>query len=246
MRLFIIEDDKELSEILSERLRREGFEAEQFYDGNEALAAIFTHPPSLILLDLMLPGRCGLEICKEVRQKSNTAHVPIVMLTANVDESDIVSGLELGADDYVTKPFSFRQLLARIRAVLRRSESARDPNLKIQIGSLSIDPISRSATADGRSIDLTESEFQILYGLSSEPGKVFTRSELLQVMNSQADLVERNVDVHVSSLRKKMGRDGGRILTIRNVGYRFVEEEELSSAEQTVERSAQIQKNPPG
>jgi DNA-binding response OmpR family regulator len=150
------------------------------------------------------------------------------MLTANADESDIVSGLELGADDYVTKPFSFRQLLARIRAVLRRSERTRDPNLKIQIGSLTIDPISRAATAEDRSINLTESEFQILYALSSEAEKIFTRSELLQTMNSQADLVERNVDVHVSSLRKKMGREGGRILTIRNVGYRFMEDDEFT------------------
>jgi DNA-binding response OmpR family regulator len=227
-RLFIIEDDKELSEILGERLRREGFEAEQFYDGNDGLSAIFTNPPSLVLLDLMLPGRRGFEICKEVREKAATANLPIVMLTANADESDIVNGLELGADDYVTKPFSFRQLLARIRAVLRRSERTRDPNLKIQIGTLTIDPISRAASADGRSINLTESEFQILYGLSSEAGRIFTRSELLQTMNSQADLVERNVDVHVSSLRKKMGREGGRILTIRNVGYRFIEDDEFA------------------
>ncbi len=227
-RLFIIEDDKELSEILGERLRREGYEAEQFYDGNEGLSAILSNPPSLVLLDLMLPGRRGFEICKEVREKAATANVPIVMLTANADESDIVSGLELGADDYVTKPFSFRQLLARIRAVLRRAERTRDPGLKIQIGSLTIDPISRAATKDGRSINLTESEFQILYALSSEAGKIFTRSELLQSMNPQADLVERNVDVHVSSLRKKMGPDGGRILTIRNVGYRFMEDDEFS------------------
>lgn len=227
-RVFIIEDDKELSEILGERLRREGFEAQQFYDGNDGLSAIMTSPPSLILLDLMLPGRRGFEICKEVREKSSTANVPIVMLTANADESDIVSGLELGADDYVTKPFSFRQLLARIRAVLRRSERTRDPNLKIQIGSLTIDPISRAASADGRSINLTESEFQILYALSSEAGKIFTRSELLQTMNSQADLVERNIDVHVSSLRKKIGREGSRIVTIRNVGYRFMEEDEFT------------------
>ena len=213
-------------ELVKYNLEREGFQITCADSGEKALKSTRYERPDLIVLDLMLPGIDGLEVARQLKQDKKTAGVPIVMLTAKGEEADIVTGLELGADDYITKPFSPRILLARIKAVLRRqSQQAQDPDRILNIGNLIIDPRRRAVAADNKYIDLTYSEFQMLLFLTARPGWVFTRSQIVDaVRGDNYPVTDRSVDVQIAGLRKKLGQYSGYIETVRGVGYRFKED----------------------
>jgi two-component system phosphate regulon response regulator PhoB len=193
--------------------------------GEEALKASLSEPVDLIILDLMLPGIDGLEVARRLRENSATRETPIVMLTAKGEEADIVTGLELGADDYVTKPFSPRILIARVKAVIRRRKGTSEAeNDVLTVRELSIHTGRRHVTAKGRSLDLTYTEFQVLYFLARRPGWVFTRSQIVDaVRGDDYPVTDRSVDVQIVGLRKKLGSLGKYIETVRGVGYRFME-----------------------
>jgi DNA-binding response OmpR family regulator len=222
--LLIIEDDPDIVELVQYNLEREGFRVQSARDGERGLQEASANHPSLILLDLMLPGMEGLEVCRALRQNRNTKRIPLVMLTAKGEETDIVLGLEMGADDYVTKPFSPKELAARVRAVLRRTDSknASDPDAaRIQHGPLLIDTERYQAWLHGKALNLTLSEFRLLQALASCPGRVFTRDQLVErITAGECIVTDRNVDVHISSLRKKFGDDEDLIVTVRGVGYK--------------------------
>lgn len=237
--ILVIEDDRELVDVLSSRLAREGFGVDSRYDGLEGLQAVVDSPPSLVLLDLMLPGMRGMDVCRHLKEKEQTRHIPVVILTANADEADVVLGLEFGADDYVTKPFNFRQLVARIRAVLRRSQFQKPEAVpsRITLGPIDIDSAAREVKVYKNPIALTESEFQLLYKLAAHAGQVCTRADLLALLSTGASLVERNVDVHIASLRKKLGPMGKFVITVRSIGYKCATHEQIS---QDVPRPATV------
>jgi DNA-binding response OmpR family regulator len=221
--ILVVEDDSDIVELLRYNLEREGFEVRAVGDGEAGLAAAETHQPALILLDLMLPGMEGLEVCRELRRRETTSTIPLIMLTAKGDEADIVLGLGLGADDYVTKPFSPKQLIARIRAVLRRGTTrpASDTVERIDRGPLVIDTARHEVRLDGTPVTLTLAEFRILHALAATPDRVFTRDQLLdRITQGKSVIIDRNVDVHVRAIRKKLGRYGDRIVTVRGVGYK--------------------------
>ena len=180
--------------------------------------------PDLIVLDLMLPDMSGIEVCKRLRQQDELRNLPIIIATARDSESDVVVGLELGADDYITKPFSVRELSARIRAVLRRAEpSSSDPSKQIvRAGPLELDPTRHETRIHGQPVELTLAEFRLLSALAGAPGRVFTRDQLLdRITGGQANIIDRNVDVHIRALRRKLGNDAGLIGTVRGIGYKF-------------------------
>jgi DNA-binding response OmpR family regulator len=230
--VLVVDDDPTLRDTLAYNLRREGYDCLLAANGPEALALARTAKPSLILLDVMMPGMDGLEVCRAIRRDSL---VPIVMLTAKDDELDKVLGLEIGADDYVTKPFGLRELLARVKAHLRRSESATasseqtpDPALRIVRGDVEITPAKHEVRVSGRRLALTAKEYQLILLLASHPGIVFTRDTLLdRVWHFEyPGATTRTVDVHINSLRKKIERDPASpvyIETVRGAGYRFAE-----------------------
>jgi two-component system, OmpR family, alkaline phosphatase synthesis response regulator PhoP len=228
--ILVIEDDRELVDVLCNRLAREGFTVQYTYDGVEGYKTAANSNPSLVLLDLMLPGMRGMDVCRQLKEKEHTRHIPVVMLTANAEEADVVLGLEFGADDYITKPFNFRQLVARIRAVLRRSNLQRSgsPPVRITLGPLEIDSAAREVRVYKKPVALTESEFQLLYKLASNAGQVCNRTDLLHLLSGGASLVERNVDVHIASLRKKLGSMGKYIITVRSIGYKCATHEQLA------------------
>lgn len=223
-KILIIEDDADIRELIRYNLAREGYQVTEAADGKAGLEAARSGHFGLILLDLMLPGLNGLEICKALKGSSNTADMPIIMVTAKGEEADIVIGLELGADDYVVKPFSPKVLTARINAVLRRKhisgEAEKAPVIKFD--NLEIHEGKREVRVDGRPIDLTYTEFQILLCLASKPGWVFTRYQIVDAVKGEDyPVTDRSVDVQIVGLRKKLGRYGKYIETIRGVGYRF-------------------------
>jgi DNA-binding response OmpR family regulator len=200
-----------------------GFLCLQAVDGAAALRLVREHRPDLLILDLMLPGLDGLEVCRQLRRDTATAHLPIIMLTAKAEEVDRVVGLELGADDYVVKPFSPRELVARARAVLRRGRAASVPPPR-RIGALEVDESRRQVAVAGRAIDLTAKEFGLLVALVRADGRVLSREQLLDTVWGYANAVEvesRTVDVHVRRLREKLGREARRIMTVKSAGYRF-------------------------
>lgn len=229
--VLIVEDDKDLSAMLEERLLREGFYVRKAFDGNSGYEAALKEAPSLILLDLILPGLRGMEVCRKLKADPKTANIPIIMLTANADDVDVILGLEIGADDYVTKPFNIRQLLARIRAVLRRTQqSFSSTKVMFEFGPLSLDSTALEVQLNGEMISVTKSEFDILFYLVSRHGQVVKRSELLSILSpNPTELVERNIDVHIGTLRKKLGSFGKAIVTIRKVGYRCTSQDRLSA-----------------
>jgi DNA-binding response OmpR family regulator len=227
IRILIVEDDPDIVEVVRTYLARSGFTVEVARDGLTGLRRALESPPALIVLDWMLPGIDGLEFMKLLRQ---THALPVIMLTARSEEADRVLGLEFGADDYVAKPFSPNELVARVRAVLRRSEIvAADEGVDapLERGALRVDPGTRRVHAAGQEIDLTTREFDLLYALARRPGRVFRRDELLdRVWGSDFEGVDRVVDVHVSNLRKKLDANpasAGTIVTVRGVGYAFRE-----------------------
>ena len=224
--ILIVDDEDAILQLLEYNLRKEGYQVETARTGEEALAKAQKSVPDLMVLDLMLPGMDGLEVCRDMKADRATAGVPIIMLTAKTEDSDIVAGLELGAEDYVTKPFSPRVLVARVRACLRRHREKRVPEeeVLIEAGDLRVDPVRHEASNGDRTLELTATEFAILHLLARRPGWVFTRSQIIeQIKGSDYPVTERSVDVHIVGLRKKLGVAGERIETVRGVGYRFKE-----------------------
>lgn len=224
-RILVVDDEEDILELVRYNLAKEGYQVTGAMTGEDAIKKIGTEAFDLIVLDLMLPGIDGLEVTKYLKNSQATTQIPIVMLSAKGEEADIVTGLELGADDYITKPFSPRVLIARVRAALRRRVSVPDDELAvIHIHDLEIDPGRRSVLAEGEPVDLTYTEFQVLYILSRRPGWVFTRSQILDaVRGDDYPVTDRSVDVQIVGLRKKLGACGKYIETIRGVGYRFRE-----------------------
>ena len=236
MRVLVVEDEAAILELIVYHLSREGFAVGGCRDGLEALKRAGQDPPELILLDLMLPGLDGLEVCRRLKAEQATSRVPVIMVTAKGEESDIVLGLGVGADDYVKKPFSPRELIARVKAVLRRGPVRGDDEAATgrivrdadsALGGLAIDPKRHEAVADGLKPAFTATEFRLLHLLAANPGRVFTRDSLVsRVIGADAIVLDRNIDVHIRALRKKLGRFGELIETIRGVGYRFKDEGE--------------------
>jgi two-component system phosphate regulon response regulator PhoB len=223
-RILVVDDEEDLLELVNYNLSREGFRVECVASGEAALQAARKNLPDLIVLDLLLPSVDGLEICRRLKSDDKTRHIPIIMLTAKSAESDMVSGLELGADDYMTKPFSPRVLLARIKAILRRKTAQAPDDATVQIRELTIHPGRHEVTINGRPIDLTFTEFRLLHFLARKPGWAFTRSQIVDAFKGEDyPVTERSVDVHVAGLRKKLGDLGKYIETVRGVGYRFKE-----------------------
>jgi two-component system, OmpR family, alkaline phosphatase synthesis response regulator PhoP len=223
--ILVVEDDDDIRELLRYNLAREGYQVTGSASGEEALKAIRVSLPDLVLLDLMLPGLDGLEVCRFLRQDPRTRNLPIIMLTAKGEEADIVAGLELGADDYVTKPFSLRVLLARLRAVLRRrSTPPPSETAPITLQELEIHPGRHELLVQGRPVDVTATEFRLLNLLARRPGWVFTRSQIVNAIHGDDySVTERAVDVQMVSLRKKLGPCGNYLETVRGIGYRFKE-----------------------
>ena len=223
-RILLVDDEPDLLELVRVNLEQAGYLVEAAEGGREALAALRRSPPDLVVLDLMLPDISGTEICRQVRADQHLSEIPIIMLTAKADEVDRVVGLELGADDYVTKPFSPRELTLRVRAVLRRRASRLDPARTLSHGTLSIDPDRHRCTFDGEEITLTAKEFELLRKLMERPGRVMTRDQLLEdVWGSDVVVTSRTIDTHMKRLREKLGAASDAIETIRGVGYRFRE-----------------------
>jgi two-component system, OmpR family, response regulator len=225
--ILLVDDEESVQKLLTYPLERDGYRVVQARDGDEALARFDAEDVDLVVLDVMLPKLDGLEVCKRLRAVST---VPIVMLTARDDEFDKVVGLELGADDYITKPFSIREFRSRIRALLRRAAatpSGAPEDEVIHVDGLSIDPARRSVEVDGKAVQLTYVEFELLRALARRPGRVFSRQALLEALWGGSDYREpRTIDVHIRHLREKLERDPREpqyILTVRGVGYRFRE-----------------------
>lgn len=227
-RILVVEDDVSINELISYNLKKEGFEVRSLLRGDEVRGAVTDFAPDLILLDLMLPGVHGLEVCRLLKQDQASRHIPIVMVTAKGTEFDVVSGLQSGADDYIPKPFSPKVLSARVAAVLRRSGQKGGHPDRRDFGILSMDLLKRRVTVGGELAPLTTLEFNILEFLSRSPGRVFTREQLLDsVWKEGKFIVDRAVDVHIRGVRKKLGPADDMIETIRGVGYRFKDLEDL-------------------
>lgn len=224
-RILIIEDDKDIVELIRYNLEKERFQVFWASDGLSGLAQIRKAPPDLLILDLMLPKLPGLEVCREVRRDPSLNRLPILMLTARGDEADRVVGLELGADDYVTKPFSPRELVARVRALLRRTEPAGEAEKPIAVGALVIDPAAFRVTRGGKPVPLSTLEFRLLYFLASRPNRVFTRDQLLDaVWGTERFVTPRSVDVYIRRLREKIEDEPDAptyLKTVRGAGYMF-------------------------
>jgi two-component system alkaline phosphatase synthesis response regulator PhoP len=224
-KILIVEDEEDVLELVRYNLEKNGCRTDTALNGRKALEQIRSKQPDLILLDLMLPELDGLEVCRSVKRDPKTANIPVVMLTAKGSEADIVAGLEMGADDYITKPFSPRVLMARVKAVLRRKESPSDADrATIRIHDIEIDSGRHKVTVDDKPVKLTTTEFSLLKFLAARPGWVFTRYQIVDAVHgSDYPVTDRSVDVQVVGLRKKLGRAGKYIETVRGVGYRFQE-----------------------
>lgn len=225
-KIVVIEDEPDISDVICYNLRREGYTVISVDRGDEGLNVIRNQSPNLIVLDLMLPGMDGLTICRQVKSDPLVRDVGVIMISAKGEESDVVIGLELGADDYLSKPFSPRELLARVKAVLRRGRlTDNDSKERIAIQNLVIDLAKHEVRVSGVLINLTATEFKVLYQLAFQPGRAFTREQLLnRVVGPGVVVVDRNIDVHIRSVRKKLGESNHLIQTIRGVGYRLVDQ----------------------
>jgi two-component system phosphate regulon response regulator PhoB len=227
-RILLIEDDRDIVELVRYNLEREGFQVAAATDGASGLAQVRKTPPDILLLDLMLPKLSGLDICKEIRRDTSLNRLPILMLTARGEEADRVVGLEMGADDYVTKPFSPRELGARVKALLRRTEPSNEPRRVIEARGLSIDPSSYRVARDGKPVTLSTLEFRLLYYLATRPNRVFTRDQLLDaVWGTERFVTPRSVDVYIRRLREKVESDADHptfLKTVRGAGYMFESE----------------------
>lgn len=225
--ILIIEDEKDIAELIEYHLRQSGFKVVKAFEGPSGLEQAQKIRPGLIILDLMLPGMDGKDVCRALQANPQTRFIPVLMLTAKAEEMDRVIGLELGADDYVTKPFSPRELVLRVKAILRRKETPRDAQKVLQIGDLLIDSERHHVAIKDNPLRLTTTEFKLLFELASRKGRIQTRENLLnKVWGYTYEGYARTVDTHVRRLREKLGSCGEYIETIRGVGYRFREEEE--------------------
>ncbi len=224
-KIVVVEDEPDLVDVVTYNLEREGYSVLASQRGDEGLNLIRSQAPDLVLLDLMLPGMDGLSICRQMKSDSSMKEIPIIIASAKGEESDVVIGLEMGADDYLAKPFSPRELLARIRAVLRRGAPKVNVSVdRIVIRDLTIDPEKHEVKVNEEVISLTSTEFKLLHHLASSRGRAFSREQLLnRAVGMGVVVVDRNIDVHIRALRKKLGDHSNMIQTIRGVGYRFVE-----------------------
>ncbi len=223
-KVLIVDDESDIVEFVQYNLRKEMYETLSAADGPKALQMARQHHPDLVLLDLMIPGIDGLEVCRALKAGRDTAHIPIIMLTAKGDETDVVTGLEIGADDYVAKPFSMRLLLARMKAVLRRSGRSEEPvsGTMVKMHGLAIDNDRHEVTFGPHRVPLTLTEYKLLRFLAQHPGRVFTRTQILNnIQDEHVIVIDRAIDVHVAALRKKLGDAGKFVETVRGVGYRF-------------------------
>jgi DNA-binding response OmpR family regulator len=222
----IVDDEEDIVELVSHHLKREGFKVKEFHNGRDFLSFLESVVPDLAVLDIMLPGIDGLEICRMLKSKTSTSSVPIIMLTAKASEADVVVGLELGADDYIVKPFSPRELVARVKTVLRRTTAIEDQGNVIKIGPLVVNTEKYEVSVEGNKINLTTTEFKILEVLAEGKGRVFTRDQLLKKKRLWGDdklVYDRTIDVHIKNLREKLGIAGNMIKTVRSIGYKLEE-----------------------
>jgi two-component system phosphate regulon response regulator PhoB len=226
-RIIVVDDEEDILKLVDYNLTKEGYRVSVAVTGEEALVKAKAEQPDLIILDLMLPGIDGLDVYRALRANPATSKIPIIMLTARGEEADIVAGLELGADDYITKPFSPKVLVARVRSVLRRNATTvkvTDEIDKIEIHGITIDPGKHLVKVNGIPVELTLTEFRILHFLARRPGWVFTRYQLVEASRGEnADVTDRSVDVHIASLRRKLGPAGKCLETVRGVGYKLAE-----------------------
>lgn len=226
--ILIIEDEEDIRELVRYNLERENFTVRGAESGEAGLKAVSQKKPDLILLDLMLPGKDGLQVCRELKQNADVSDIPVIMMTAKGEESDIITGLELGAEDYVVKPFSPKVLAARVKAVLRRKAAVPAPDAEdvLRVYDIVIHPGRHEVTVGGKPVDLTASEFGILHFLARRPGWVFTRYQIVDAVHGEDyPVTERSVDVQVVGLRKKLKKAGDYIETVRGIGYRFKDED---------------------
>jgi two-component system phosphate regulon response regulator PhoB len=220
--ILIVDDEEDVLELVRYNLNKEGYRIETATSGEEALAKARTVQPGLIILDLMLPGIDGLQVCKNLKSETKTQNIPVIMLTAKGEESDVVGGLELGADDYITKPFSPKVLIARVRRILQRTIASDLEKVSVKIHELVITPSRREVLINNIPVELTFTEFNTLYLLAKRPGQVFTRYQIVDAIRGEDYIVtDRAIDVQMVSLRKKLGPCGKYIETVRGVGYRF-------------------------
>jgi DNA-binding response OmpR family regulator len=224
-RILVVDDEPKIVEVVGDYLRNAGFSVTTAADGEGAVTSARSQPPDLVVLDLGLPGLDGLDVTRALRHASS---VPIIMLTARGEETDRVLGLELGADDYVVKPFSPRELVARVRSVLRRADAQLAPREQFAVGDVAIDTRRRQVTIGDRMVDLTATEFDLLVELARQPGRVFTRAQLLDTIHGVSiESYERTVDAHIKNLRRKLEPDPHRprfVLTVHSIGYRFADD----------------------
>ena len=222
-RILVVDDEEDLLELVSYNLKKYGYKVDCVTTGEQAFEKIRTSHPELILLDLMLPGIDGLDVCRTLKKDDRTSHIPIIMISARGEEADIVTGLELGADDYITKPFSIKILLARIRAVFRRGKEFDKPNVIIK-HNIELNTSSHEIHVKGKLKNLTATEFSILHLLLQRPGWVFTRNQIIRsIKGDDYPVTDRSIDVQIVSLRKKLGSTGTFIKTIRGIGYKIKE-----------------------
>ena len=223
-RILVIDDEPDLVELVRVNLDRAGFQVDTAFCGREALDKLRGSPPDLVVLDLMLPDLSGNEVCREIRSDPELKRLPVIMLTAKAEEVDRVVGFELGADDYVTKPFSPRELVLRVKAILRRRQPQTAASEVLERGALRVDPERHRCFVDDEEIELTAKEFDLLHRLMARPGRVLTREQLLdQVWGSDIAVTLRTIDTHLKRLREKLGPASSLIETVRGVGYRFSE-----------------------
>jgi DNA-binding response OmpR family regulator len=226
-RLLLVEDEADMADLVAARLKREGYEVIVAGDGATALDRVRAEPPDLAIVDIMLPHMSGTDLVAEMRQDPRTAGIPVIMLTAKAEESDIVVGLSLGADDYITKPFSLSVLAARVSAVLRRAALARSGKGPVHVGPLVLDVDRHLVQVKGRAVTLTLTEFRLLAALAAARGRVLTRNQLIdQAIGPNTIVTDRTIDVHLTSLRRKLGTARTLVRTVRGIGYRLAEEGE--------------------
>ncbi len=226
-RILVIDDEAPILELISWNLEKDGFKVTTCANGEDAIKAVRSAPPDLVLLDLMLPGMSGIDVCRKIKETPTTADIPVIMVTARTEDSDEILGLELGADDYITKPFSPKILLARVRTALRRKnrKPVEPEGERTTIHGISIDPVRHEVFSDGNQLFLSVTEFQILEFLAQNPGRVFSRTQIISaVKGSSYPVTERSIDVQILSIRKKLGDAADCVETVRGIGYRMKDE----------------------
>ena len=220
--VLVIDDEKDLIELVRYNLEKEGFDVIAANDGQAGLDVVKKHRPDLVVLDLMMPGLDGLQVCQQLRADPRSGRIPVIMLTAKATEADRVVGLEMGADDYIVKPFSPREVVARVKAVLRRTTPQQEQRQVIRNGELIIDLSGHEVSYRGQRVALTATEFRILEFLAARPGRVFSRDEIIDAaLGNETAVFDRTVDVHITAIRRKLGAGAEQIETVRGFGYKF-------------------------